>query len=84
MRFSFTEAMCDPSQYIPLVLACEQAGIDTFNVPDGVCYPEVADDIYPYTPDGKRDFLDDKPVIEPFTLIPALAAVTERRALRTS
>ena len=83
MRFSFSEAMCDPAQYVPLAKACEAAGIDTFNVPDSIFYPEHADDIYPYTPDGKRNFLEDKPFIEPFTLVPALAAVTERLLFAT-
>ncbi|MCA9511835.1 MAG: TIGR03619 family F420-dependent LLM class oxidoreductase [Myxococcota bacterium] len=83
MRFSFSEAMCDPAQYVPLARACERAGIDTFNVPDSIFYPEHADDIYPYTPDGKRAFLEDKPFIEPFTLVPALAAVTEKLLFAT-
>ena len=33
---------------------------------------------YPYNPDGSRDFLEDKPFLEPFSLIPALGAVTSR------
>ena len=77
MRFSFAESMCDPHQYFPLVIAAEQAGFSSFTVPDSICYPEVSDSKYPYTPDGNREFLADKPFIEPFSLIPALAAVTE-------
>ncbi|MBW2229995.1 MAG: TIGR03619 family F420-dependent LLM class oxidoreductase [Deltaproteobacteria bacterium] len=78
MRFSYAESMCDPSQYMPLVMAAEEAGYASFCVPDSICYPEVSDSKYPYTPDGNREFLDGKPFIEPFVLIPALAAVTER------
>ena len=40
--------------------------------------PEVSDSKYPYTPDGNREFLEDKPFIEPFCLMSALGAVTER------
>ena len=38
---------------------------------------------YPYTADGNREFLDGKPFIEPFVLIPALAAVTTRLRFAT-
>lgn len=77
MRFSFAESMIDPSMYAPLVQAAEQAGFDSFVVPDSICYPEDADSRYPYNADGTREFLDGKPFIEPFSLIPALAAVTD-------
>jgi len=83
MRFSYAESMCDPKQYLPLAIACEQSGWDSFVVPDSICYPEVSDSTYPYTPDGNREFLDGKPFIEPFTLIPAMAAVTERLRFTT-
>src|SRR5258708_36988170 len=46
--------------------------------PDSICYPEHAWSIYPYSPDGTREFLDGKPFLEPFSLIPALGAVTKR------
>lgn len=78
MRFSFAESMCDPAQYLPLAVAAEGAGWDGFIVPDSIGYPEVSDSRYPYTPDGDRGFLEDKPFLEPFSLIPAMAAVTER------
>ena len=83
MRFSFAESMCDPSHYLPLAKAAEEAGWTSFIIPDSICYPEVSDSKYPYTPDGQREFLEDKPFIEPFSLIPALAAVTERLRFTT-
>src|SRR5260221_12128684 len=46
--------------------------------PDSICYPEHATSVYPFNPDGTREFLEDKPFPEPFSLIPALGAVTER------
>ncbi|MCQ3806986.1 MAG: TIGR03619 family F420-dependent LLM class oxidoreductase [Acidimicrobiia bacterium] len=78
MRFSYAESMIDPTLYAPLVQAAEQAGFDSFVVPDSICYPLDADTTYPYNADGSREFLEGKPFIEPFSLIPSLAAVTER------
>jgi probable F420-dependent oxidoreductase len=78
MRFSYAESMCDPAQYPALAKAAEAAGFDGFVVPDSIAYPEASDSRYPYTPDGSRTFLEDRPFVEPFSLIPALAAVTER------
>ena len=74
MRFSYAEAMGDPTHYIPLAKAAEAAGWDGTVIPDSICYPEHSDTKYPYTPDGGRNFLEGKPFIEPFTLIPAMAA----------
>ena len=76
MRFSYAESMTDPSFYAPLARAAEEAGYDSMVVPDSICYPLHATGRYPYTPDGGREFLEDKPFIEPFSLIPALGAVT--------
>ncbi len=78
MRFSFAESMTDPSYYLPLARAAEAAGYDSMVVPDSICYPEVSDTTYPFNPDGTREFLEDKPFLEPFSIIPAMGAVTER------
>jgi probable F420-dependent oxidoreductase len=78
MRFSYAESMCDPCFYVPLAKAAEAAGFTTFLVPDSIFYPETSDARYPYTPTGDRRFLEDKPFLEPFSLIPALGAVTEK------
>jgi probable F420-dependent oxidoreductase len=83
MRFSYAESMTDPSYYLPLARAAEEAGFDSFVVPDSICYPQESDSTYPYTPDGNREFLEDKPFIEPFSLIPAMGAVTERLRFTT-
>jgi len=83
MRFSYAESMTDPAYYLPLAQAVEAAGFDSFVIPDSILYPEVSDSKYPYTPDGQREFLEDKPFIEPFSLIPAMGAVTERLRFTT-
>ncbi len=84
MRFSYIEAMTDPDYYGPLAIACEEAGYSGFVIPDSICYPEHSDSKYPYTPDGNREFLEDKPFIEPFSMIPYLAALTETLRFTTS
>jgi probable F420-dependent oxidoreductase len=78
MRFSYAESMIDPTMYLPLARAVEDAGYDAMVVPDSICYPKVSDSTYPFSPDHTREFLEDKPFIEPFSLIPAMGAVTER------
>ncbi|WP_431233596.1 LLM class flavin-dependent oxidoreductase [Mycolicibacterium psychrotolerans] len=78
MRFTYAEAMIDPSFYIPLAKAVEAAGYDGMTIPDSIAYPYESDSTYPYTPDGNREFLDGKPFIETFLLTAALGAVTER------
>ena len=83
MRFSYAESMCDPTHYLPLAIAAEKAGYTSFCVPDSIAYPRDSDSKYPYTPDGDRHFLEDRPFIEPFSLIPAMGAVTERLRFTT-
>src|ERR1700741_5141470 len=67
-----------PSFYPPLARAAEDAGYDSMVVPDSICYPRDSASTYPFNPDGSREFLEDKPFLEPFCLIPALGAVTSR------
>src|SRR3984957_14738674 len=78
VRFSYAESMTDPSFYAPLACAAEEAGYDSMVVPDSICYPRHSDSTYPFNPDGSREFLEDKPFLEPFSLIPALGALTTR------
>ena len=78
MRFNFAEAGTDPSFYLPLARACEEAGYDGFIVPDSIAYPAESDTVYPFNPDGTREFLEDKPFLDPFAMIAALGAVTEK------
>jgi len=78
VRFSYAESMISPSFYAPLARAAEESGYDSMVVPDSICYPERSASVYPFNPDGTREFLEDKPFLEPFSLIPALGMVTER------
>lgn len=78
MRFSYAEAMTDPSYYLPLAQAAEAAGYANMTVADSLVYPKESDATYPYTADGGREFLEDKAFIETFTLIAAMGAVTSK------
>jgi probable F420-dependent oxidoreductase len=78
VRFCYAESMTDPSFYAPLAQAAEQAGYDSMVIPDSICYPAESSSVYPFNPDGSREFLADKPFLEPFSLIPYLGAVTQR------
>ncbi|ETW21330.1 LLM class flavin-dependent oxidoreductase [Mycobacterium gastri] len=76
MRFSYAEALTDPTFYIPLAQAAEAAGYNSMTIADSLAYPYESDSKYPYVPDGNREFLEDKEVIETFVLTAALGAVT--------
>jgi probable F420-dependent oxidoreductase len=76
VRFTFAEAMTDPTYYIPLAKAAEAAGYHAMTIPDSIAYPYESDSKYPYTRDGSREFLDGKSFIEAFVMAAALCAVT--------
>jgi probable F420-dependent oxidoreductase len=76
MRFTYAEAMTDPTFYLPLAKAAEAAGYHAMTIADSIAYPFESDSKYPYTPDGSREFLDGKAFIEAFVLAGALCAVT--------
>jgi alkanesulfonate monooxygenase SsuD/methylene tetrahydromethanopterin reductase-like flavin-dependent oxidoreductase (luciferase family) len=76
MRFTYAESMTDPTFYVPLAQAAEAAGYHGMTLADSIAYPLESDSKYPYTPDGNREFLDEKPFTEAFVLATALSAVT--------
>ena len=84
MQFAYHATMCPPDYYLPLAIAAEQAGFATFTVPDSICYPQESDSKYPYNADGSREFLDGVPFLEPFSVIPAMGAVTSTIRFSTS
>ncbi len=83
MKFTTTVAMIDPSFYVPLAQAAEDLGFDSIAVPDSIAYPQQSQSSYPYNEDGTREFLENKPFIEPMTAIGAMGAVTERIEFHT-
>ena len=84
MKFMAGVAMVDSSFYVPLARAAEEAGFDDVAVPDSICYPEASDSTYPYNADGTRQFLENKPFIEPLIAIAAMASATSRIGFCTS
>jgi alkanesulfonate monooxygenase SsuD/methylene tetrahydromethanopterin reductase-like flavin-dependent oxidoreductase (luciferase family) len=64
LRFCYAESMTDPSCYPALAQAAEDAGYDSMVIPDSICYPLESDSVYPFNPDGTREFLEDKPFLE--------------------
>ncbi|MBF6249297.1 TIGR03619 family F420-dependent LLM class oxidoreductase [Nocardia farcinica] len=81
MRFTYAETMTDPSFYVPLAQAAEAAGYTSMTIADSIAYPRDSEATYPYTPDGSREFLEDKPFVEAFVLSAAIAAATTRLRL---
>ncbi|NLT30323.1 MAG: TIGR03619 family F420-dependent LLM class oxidoreductase [Propionibacterium sp.] len=78
MKFSTSVAMIDPSYYIPLARAAEEAGFDVIVLADSIGYPKESDSTYPYNADGSREFLENKPFVEPVVAMAAMAAATSR------
>ena len=76
MKFIANISMCDASFYVPLARAAEAAGFDTIAVPDSIAYPKESSSTYPYNFDGTREFLENKPFIEPLVAMAAMGAVT--------
>ena len=77
MRFSLQVGMCDPSHYLPMARAAEEAGYHGLAIPDSICYPQEASSKYPYNKDGSREFLESVPFVEALIAVSAMAAVTE-------
>jgi probable F420-dependent oxidoreductase len=69
-------SMVDPTFYGPLARAAEEAGFDSIGLADSICYPRESDSTYPYNFDGTREFLENKPFIEPLVCAAAMGAVT--------
>ena len=76
MRFTTMFSMIDPSFYAPLAKAAEEAGFHSVGLADSICYPRESESLYPYTPDGSREFLENKPFIEPLICTATMATAT--------
>jgi probable F420-dependent oxidoreductase len=83
MKFTATVAMIDPAFYVPVAQAAEQAGFDSIAVPESIAYPRESSSKYPYNFDGTREFLENKPFIEPMAAIAAMGVATERVEFHT-
>ena len=81
MKFSLAISMCDPSHYLPLAQVAEAAGWDAVCVPDGGPWTERTAIAYR---GGKRWWAADTPFLDPFVVIPAMAALTKHIRLYTN
>jgi probable F420-dependent oxidoreductase len=77
-------SMIDPSYYAPLAQAAEEAGFHSIGLADSICYPKDSDSSYPYNADGTREFLENKPFIEPLICAATMAAVTKDLRFHTA
>ncbi len=76
MKFALSLSAERPDHAIAIAQAAEAVGFTALNLPDSLCFPKQPASEYPYTGDGGRSFLEDKPFIDPFIQIAQLAAVT--------
>jgi len=77
-------SMIDPSFYVPLAKAAEDAGFHSIGLADSICYPKESDSSYPYNADGTREFLENKPFIEPLICAAAMAQATSTIRFHTA
>jgi probable F420-dependent oxidoreductase len=78
VRFGFHLFMVDPAEFLDIARTADQCGWDSIQVADAPFFPEVTSAPYPYTPDGKRFWPLDVPVLDPWVAITAMATVTKR------
>jgi probable F420-dependent oxidoreductase len=77
-------SMINPSYYAPLARAAEEAGFHSIGLADSIFYPRESDSTYPYNFDGTREFLENKPFIEPLICAAAMGAVTSTIRFHTA
>ena len=76
--------MIDPAEFLDIARTADEWGWDSLQVADAPFFPELTSAPYPYTPDGKRFWPLDLPVLDPWVAITAMATVTERIRFVTS
>lgn len=84
MKWALSAAMIGALELLELAPVAEEAGYDSIGLPDSVFYPEKVSADYPYTPDGKRMWPPEAPMPDPFIMMSAMAAVTERLTFSTN
>jgi probable F420-dependent oxidoreductase len=78
MKFWMAMAFLDTTDVLPLARAADAAGIDGITVSDHLFEPQERRSPYPYSADGAPPFAPDTAWPDPWVLIGAMAAVTER------
>ena len=76
MRFVLGYGLNDIAHMLPVAVAAEAAGFDSFTIGDSLFYPKHTDSIYPYK-GGDRSFLENIDFLDPVAAIAAMATVTK-------
>ncbi|NHC25429.1 TIGR03619 family F420-dependent LLM class oxidoreductase [Nocardioides sp. IC4_145] len=84
MRFAISTAFLPVSELAAIARAADDLGYDALAVPDHVVDLEMLRTPYPYTADGSRRWGFDAEWPDPWVLVGALAAMTERLRFFTS
>jgi probable F420-dependent oxidoreductase len=84
MKFWQALPFMDPRESIELAVASDEAGFDGITVPDHLFYPRELKSDYPYSDDGKPGFDENTPWPDPWALISAMAARTQKIRFTTN
>lgn len=76
MKFWQSLAFTEPEQLTEVAQIAEEVGFEGVFVSDHIFYPEKLESKYPYSPDGKPEFVPDAAFPECWSAISAMAAVT--------
>jgi len=76
MRFVLGYGLNDIAHMIPVAVAAEAAGFDSFTIGDSLFYPKHTDSVYPYK-GGDRSFLENIDFLDPVAAIAAMATMTK-------
>lgn len=79
MRFTLMCGLIGCDDHAALARAAEDAGWDSFSIPDSLFFPKQNESDYPYNEtDVLRRVLEDTPVLEPFIAITQMAMATKK------
>ncbi len=78
MKFVTSLAFSDPTHFCEFARAADDCGWDGIVVSDHVVHPEKIESPYPYTRDGSTRWQAPAPWPDPWVVVGAMAAVTER------
>ena len=84
MEFWQNICFIETTQLVEIARVTEEAGYDGIMVSDHVVHPEHPTSHYPYAPDGHIGWEAWRPWPDPWVLIGAMAAVTERLRFMTT
>ena len=84
MNFWHALPFMQPPEAIELAVASDESGYDGVTVPDHLFYPRHLTSKYPYSEDGRPGFNEDTPWSDPWVLIGAMAARTQRIRFTTN